>query len=227
MAASYGPFRALFDVSLSVERGEAVALVGSNGTGKTTVARVASGLVAPTGGSVLVDGVDLSGARTFAFARAGVAHAPEGRSVFATLTVAENLALSFGRSQGRRAVRQSLQRAYELFPALGSRQGQLAGTLSGGQQRLLSLARVMVDVPKVLIADELSMGLAPIVIDEVYEGLDRLRGEGAALLVVEQKVGHALALCDRVAVLERGRIAWCGPAAEAGTAVSRIFAPAP
>lgn len=226
VAAAYGPFRALFDVSLAVAPGEALALVGSNGTGKTTVARVASGLVAPTRGSVLVDGVDLTGARTYEFARAGVSHAPEGRSVFASLTVGENLALSFGRVHRRRQVREAVQRAFELFPVLGDRRDQLAGTLSGGQQRLLSLAKVMVEIPKVLVADELSLGLAPIVVDEVYGGLERLRAEGTALLVVEQKVAHALDLCDRVAVLERGAVSWCGPSAEAGPAIGHLFDPA-
>lgn len=225
VAAAYGPFRALFDVSLAIGPGEAVALVGSNGAGKTTVARVASGLLRPTDGQVLVDGADLTGARTHRFARAGVAHAPEGRSVFATLTVEENLALAFGRVQHRREVRRSLDRAFDLFPRLGERRVQRAGTLSGGQQRLLSLARVMVDVPRVLVADELSLGLAPIVIREVYEGLARLRSEGVALLVIEQRVALAVGLCDRVVVLEHGSVGWTGPSAEASAVVGRSFDP--
>src|SRR5207237_4423804 len=129
---------ALFSVSLSVERGEALALVGPNGAGKTTVARVASGLVAPSTGQVVVDGVDMTRRRTHAFARAGVAHAPEGRSVFATLTVDENLTLLFRRVRGRRGVRSGLELAYEMFPLLGKRRGQVAGTLSGGEQRMLA-----------------------------------------------------------------------------------------
>jgi branched-chain amino acid transport system ATP-binding protein len=225
-SAAYGPFRALFDVTLSVAPGEAVALLGSNGAGKTTVARVASGLVALTSGSVLVDGKDLTGARTYEFARAGVAHAPEGRSVFATLTVEENLTLSFRRVHGRRGVRQALGRAFELFPALASRRAQTAGTLSGGEQRMLSMARVMVEVPKVVIADELSLGLAPIVVDELYRSLRRLRDDGVALLIVEQQVGHALALADRVAVLDHGTISWTGSSADAAEVVGRAFDPA-
>ncbi|MDP7032829.1 MAG: ATP-binding cassette domain-containing protein, partial [Gemmatimonadota bacterium] len=145
--AAYGPFRALFGVSLSLEAGGSLALLGANGAGKTTVARVASGLVAPTSGSVLVDGEDLTGIRPHRYARAGVAHAPEGRSVFATLTVAENLRLSFHRSHAAAEVARSLDRAYELFPQLGDRRSQLAGTLSGGEQRMLSMARVLVDPP--------------------------------------------------------------------------------
>ena len=226
VSAGYGPFRALFDVSMEVAAGEALALVGANGAGKTTVARVASGLVAPTGGTVTVDGHDLTGARTYAFARAGVAHAPEGRSVFASLSVEENLTLSFRRLHGRKGVRADLDRAYELFPVLGQRRTQTAGTLSGGEQRMLSLARVMVEVPKILIADELSLGLAPIIVDSLYESLARLRQEGTALLIVEQQVGHALRLCDRVAVLDHGTITWTGSSADAGAVVSAAFDPA-
>jgi branched-chain amino acid transport system ATP-binding protein len=210
VSAGYGPFRALFGVSLAVAPGEAVALVGPNGAGKTTVALVATGLVRPATGAVVVGGVDLTGARTFEFARAGVAHAPEGRSVFATLSVEENLTLSLRRSRGRAGVRECLDLAYELFPVLGERKTQLAGTLSGGEQRMLSMARVMVERPKLLVADELSLGLAPVMIDKLYESLARIRDEGTALLVVEQHVGHALRLCDRVAVLDHGLVAWTG-----------------
>jgi branched-chain amino acid transport system ATP-binding protein len=210
VSAGYGPFRALFGVSLAIAPGEAVALVGPNGAGKTTVARVATGLVCPASGAVVVDGVDLTGARTFQFARAGVAHAPEGRSVFATLSVEENLTLSLRRSRRRAAVRACRDLAYELFPVLGERRTQLAGTLSGGEQRMLSMARVMVERPKLLVADELSLGLAPVMIDRLYESLARIRGEGTALLVVEQHVGHALRLCDRVAVLDHGLVSWTG-----------------
>lgn len=227
VSAAYGPFRALFDVSLTVAPGEAVALVGSNGAGKTTVARVASGLVVPTGGSVLVDGVDLTGKRPYQFARAGMAHAPEGRSVFATLSVEENLTLAFLRVHGRRGVRPALDRAYELFPVLGRRRQQVAGTLSGGEQRMLSMARAMVEVPKILVADELSLGLAPIIVDQLYESLGRLRSAGTALLIVEQQVVHALRLCDRVVVLDHGTVTWTGAAADATGVVGQAFEPVP
>jgi branched-chain amino acid transport system ATP-binding protein len=223
VSAAYGPFRALFGVSLTVEPGEAVALVGSNGSGKTTTARVASGLVAPTSGTVLVDGADRTGQRTYRFAQAGVAHAPEGRSVFATLSVEENLALAFRRLFGRTGVQPGLERAYELFPVLGRRRTQAAGTLSGGEQRMLSMARVMVEAPKLLIADELSLGLAPIIVDELYATLGRLRAEGTALLIVEQQVVHALELCDRVIVLDHGSVSWAGRSADAGDVVGQAF----
>lgn len=223
--AAYGPFNALFGVSLAVEPGEAVALLGPNGVGKTTVARVASGLVAPTAGAVRVEGADLTRTPAHRFALAGIAHAPEGRSVFATLTVEENLRLSFRRSMGRTGVAGALRRAYEQFPALARRRGQQAGTLSGGEQRMLSLARVLVEAPKLLVADELSLGLAPIIVDEIYRELARLRSEGTALLIVEQQVTYALDLCDRVALLDRGTVTWEGPASEAGDRVVEFLLP--
>jgi len=223
VSAGYGPFRALFEVTVEVGPGEAVALVGSNGAGKTTVARVASGLVAPSGGAILVDGADMTGKRPYHFARAGVAHAVEGRSVFASLTVEENLSLSFRRVHGREGVKRDLARAYELFPVLGRRRTQQAGTLSGGEQRMLSLARVLVEVPKVLIADEISLGLAPIIVEELYRSLEQLRTAGTSLLIVEQQVGHALDLCDRVVMLDHGAVSWTGPASEAGGVVEAAF----
>ncbi|MDX6233940.1 MAG: hypothetical protein QOH68_3022 [Nocardioidaceae bacterium] len=224
VSAGYGPFHALFDVSVTVEPGEAVALLGANGVGKTTVARVATGLVAPTSGSVLVDGIDMTDAPAHRFVRAGVVHAPEGRSVFATLSVEENLVLSFRQSRGRAGVHDALERAFALFPVLANRRRQSAGTLSGGEQRMLSMARVLVEEPKVLVADELSLGLAPIVVDEVYANLERLRGAGTSLLIVEQHVGHALALCDRVVLLDHGAVSWHGPAAEAvDRVVTKVF----
>ena len=202
-------------MSLTIEAGEAVALVGPNGAGKTTIARVASGLIAPNSGTIWVDGVDLTGKAAYEFARAGVAHAPEGRSVFGTLTVEENLVLSINRIRGRKGVRAGLEQAFELFPRLDERRGQVAGTLSGGEQRMLAMARVLVDAPKLLIADELSLGLAPTIVDRTYESLAQLHAAGTALLVIEQHVSHALELCDRVVVMEHGAPSWAGPAADA------------
>jgi branched-chain amino acid transport system ATP-binding protein len=210
--ASYGPFRALFGVSLVVPERSAIALLGANGAGKTTVARVATGLVKPTAGQVLIEGVDVTGRRPFRIARLGVVHAPEGRSVFASLTVEENLELYFRREFGRGGVRAALARANEMFPRLGERRHQQAGTLSGGEQRMLSLARVMVHPPRLLVADELSLGLAPIVVDEVYETLATIRDAGTALLIVEQHVHHALEIADQVVLLTKGEVQYSGPA---------------
>lgn len=224
--AGYGPFRALFGVNIAVAPGEAVAVVGPNGVGKTTVARVASGLVAATDGKVMVDGQDFTRARTHEFARAGVSHAPEGRSTFATLTVEENLDLSIRRIRGNARVQQGLDEAYAMFPALAERRTQLAGTLSGGQQRMLAMVRVLVDPPKLLVADELSLGLAPLIVAQVYEMLHKVRESGTALLVIEQHVSHALALCDRVVLLDHGSVTWTGPASEAGEHVQSQLGPA-
>jgi branched-chain amino acid transport system ATP-binding protein len=209
--ASYGPFRALFDVSFTIDEGEAVALLGTNGAGKTTVARVCTGLVSPTTGHVIFDGDDMAGHKPYEFARAGVNHAPEGRSVFASLTVEENLTLAFREIVGRAGTRASLDEAYALFPRLDERRKQLAGSLSGGEQRMLALARVLVHPPRLLVVDELSLGLAPIIIDDVYRNLAQLREKGVALMVVEQQVEHALALADRVVVLSRGEVSYDGP----------------
>ena len=211
--AAYGPFRALFDVSLTVPAGGAVALLGPNGSGKTTLARVASGLLAPTRGTLEVAGEDLTGQATHVVARKGVLHAPEGRSVFGTLTVEENLVLGLGGVGERTEIGAGLDRAFVLFPRLGERRTQLAGTLSGGEQRMLSLARVLARPPRLLIVDELSLGLAPIVVEEVYATLARIKDEGTALLVIEQHVHHALELADEAAILHQGRVAFRGPAA--------------
>ena len=143
--AGYGPFRAVFGVSLAVPAGGVLAILGSNGSGKTTIARVCSGLITPTRGQVFFDGQDVTGWRTYLYAQLGIVHAPEGRSVFGSLSVEENLDLTFRRSQGRTGARAALDEAYRQFPRLGERRTQLAGTLSGGEQRMLSLARVLVE----------------------------------------------------------------------------------
>ncbi len=214
--AGYRQFHALFGVSLRVEPGQAVALVGPNGVGKTTVARVATGLVVPTAGRLLVDGRDMTGQPPHELVAAGVAHAPEGRSVFATLSVEENLTLPFRRHFGRGGVAPALDRVYGMFPRLGERRGQLAGSLSGGEQRMITLARVLALEPRVLVADELSLGLAPIITGEVYAVLTRILAAGAALLVIEQKLDQVLALADKVVVLDRGTVTFTGAPGDAG-----------
>jgi branched-chain amino acid transport system ATP-binding protein len=221
--AAYGPFRAIFGVSFSLHPGRVLAMLGSNGAGKTTVARVASGLLAPTAGKVLFDGGDVTGWRPFQYARLGIVHAPEGRSVFASLSVEENLELTFQRTRGRSGTAAALEEAYALFPRLGERRRQMAGTLSGGEQRMLSLARVLVEQPRLLIADELSLGLAPIIVDEVYRTLERIRDAGTTLLLVEQHVHHALAIADDAIVLVKGEIAYSGPVSELGDLQARVL----
>ena len=175
-------------MSLTVRAGSVTALLGPNGAGKSTVARVATGLVPVTSGRILLDGEDVTGLPTWRLVRRGVAHAPEGRSVFATLDVEDNLRLTFLRSLGRREAGRALERSYERFPGLAERRRQLAGTLSGGEQRMLALARVLAVPPKVLVVDELSLGLAPRVVDDVFHALREIRDAGTSLLVIEQQV---------------------------------------
>lgn len=221
--AGYGPFRAIFDVSFTVERGRVLTLLGSNGAGKTTVARVCSGLIGPTKGVVRFDGADFTGRPAYVFARSGIVHAPEGRSVFGTLTVEENLHLGLECSHGRVEAHKLTRRAYEMFPRLGERRKQFAGTLSGGEQRMLSLSRVLVGEPRLLIADELSLGLAPIIVDEVYELLQTIRDAGTTLLIIEQHIGHALGIADDCLLLEKGAVIDRGDAEHMRKAVGQTL----
>ena len=210
-------------MSFSIPEGHVVALLGANGAGKSTTARVVSGLVPVTAGEVRFDGVDITGMKPWDIAPLGVVQAPEGRSVFGTLTVEENLVLDFRRNLGRRGVASGLERAYELFPRLGERRRQLAGNLSGGEQRMLSLARVLVRPPRLLVVDELSLGLSPVAIDTVYATLDQVRRQGTTLLLIEQYVGHALRIADSAIVLRHGEVSFDGPASELGDADDRFL----
>ena len=223
LRASYGPYRALFGVSFDVPEDAIVALLGSNGAGKSTVARVVSGLVRATGGSVAFRGEDITRLPAHKIAGRGMAHVPEGRGVFASLGVEEQLVLAFRRSVGRKGVAEALGRAYEAFPVLSERRKQSAGTLSGGEQRMLSLARVLAVPPKLLIGDELALGLAPVVVDAVYEGLTRIRSMGASLLVVEQHVNRVMEIADQAVLLAKGSVAWAGPAADAHAATEQLL----
>ncbi len=224
VGAAYGPYRALFDVSFSVAPGSTVALLGSNGAGKSTVSRVATGLLPSTEGVVRVNGIDVTGESAFKIARRGVAHVPEGRAVFSSLTVEENLAIAFRQRLGQKHVPDALGRVYDTYPMLGERRKQQAGTLSGGQQRLLCLAKVLVAPPQLLIADELCLGLAPLVVESVYDGLGAMAGAGTTLLVVEQQVERILGMADHVIVLEHGAVAYDGDPSGAVEAVEGILA---
>jgi branched-chain amino acid transport system ATP-binding protein len=211
VSAAYGRFRALFGVSLSVPAGSVTALVGPNGAGKSTIARVATGLVPVTKGRIFFSGDDVTGLPTWRLVRLGVAHAPEGRSVFATLDVEDNLRLTFMRALGRKGTAEALARAFERFPRLADRRRQLAGTLSGGEQRMLALARVLAVPPKLLVVDELSLGLAPRVVDDVYRALREIRDAGTSLLVIEQQLPRALELAEQLVVLRKGQVVEAGP----------------
>lgn len=215
LSAAYSTYRALFGVSLVVPENGIIALVGSNGSGKSTLARVVSGLVPASGGSIRVAGHDVTRWPAYRIARLGLAHVPEGRAIFSSLTVEENLTVSFSRTVGRKGTAEALARAYQAFPVLSERRRQLGGTLSGGQQRILSLAKVLAVPPKLLIVDELSLGLAPVIVDQVYDGLGAIHQQGCALLVVEQQIDRVLAIADRAILLVKGAVAWEGPARDA------------
>jgi branched-chain amino acid transport system ATP-binding protein len=222
--ASYGPYRALFDVSFRVPEGGILALVGSNGAGKSTVARTITGLVTAASGHIVFGGHEITHLPAYKIARLGMAHVVEGRGIFSSLTVEENLTLAFRQRAGRRLLAANLERAYTAFPILGERRRQMGGTLSGGQQRLLSLAKVLVVPPKVLVADELSLGLAPVIVDSVYEGLIEINRNGTALIVVEQQVSRVLSLASRAVVLDRGSVAYEGEPSGAAQAVEALMA---
>jgi branched-chain amino acid transport system ATP-binding protein len=212
--AGYGDSIVLRDVSLSVARGEVVALLGPNGAGKTTVLRTATGVVRPRSGRVLVDEVELTGRRTHEFARRGVCHLPEGRGIFPSLTVKENLTIQ---ARGR-PLRDAVEEATALFPVLGSRLSQTAGSLSGGEQQMLALSRAYITSPSIVLADEASLGLAPLLVDKIYEALAQLVERGLSVVVVEQYVQKALDLATTVYILSRGEVIHHGGAKELSTA---------
>jgi branched-chain amino acid transport system ATP-binding protein len=214
--AGYGKVEVLHGISLEVARGQVVTLIGSNGAGKTTTLRAVSGMVAPSAGQITLNGRPIAGLEPYSIAQRGLAHSPEGRRVFATMSVSDNLVLgAFPRLTGSRSrgdVQGDLERALELFPRLKERRKQLAGTLSGGEQQMLAMARAMMLNPDVVLLDEPSMGLAPILVEEVFKIISRLKHEGVTMLLVEQFAASALAVADYGYVLENGRISVHGPA---------------
>lgn len=201
--AAYGRIEVLCGVDLVVPKGAAIALLGPNGAGKTTLLRVISGLMAPTSGHIHLRGQHLSRISPAKLTKAGLCLVPEGRGVFPNLTVEENLRVS---KFAGRPVDQILTEAYERFPILGDRRSQLAGSLSGGEQQMLSLGRALASQPALLLLDELSMGLAPLVVESLYEAVAEIAASGVSVVVVEQFAASALAVADYVAVMQGGRI---------------------
>ena len=211
-SVAYGGLRALTEVSLSVGEGQFVTVVGPNGAGKSTLFKAISGVVPPLAGAIRFAGRDLLSVPAAERAHLGIAHVPEGRQVFKTLTVRENIEMGAYTEAGRARLPQTLARIHELFPVLEERAAQLAGTLSGGEQQMLAIARGLASAPRLLMLDEPSMGLAPAVTDMIFERISQVhREDGLTILLVEQRVAEALELCDRGYVLETGRIALEGP----------------
>ena len=210
VTAGYGDTVVLRGVSLSVPDSKVVALLGPNGAGKTTLLRAASGLIKPMSGRVTLAGEDVTGARPFTMARKGLCHLPEGRGIFPSLTVRDNLVLQS--PKGKEG--DSIERAVAAFPALGGRMKQLAGSLSGGEQQMLALVRTFVADPKIVVVDEASLGLAPLVVDRIFETLHQIATAGVSVLLVEQYVTRALELADSAYLLNRGEIVFSGAADE-------------
>jgi branched-chain amino acid transport system ATP-binding protein len=214
--AGYGKVQVLHGISIEVPKGQVVTLIGSNGAGKTTTMRAVSGMIVPSAGDIVLNGKRIEGLESFHIAKLGLAHSPEGRRVFATMTVTDNLMLgAFPRLTGSRPrgdVKRDLERAMELFPRLKERKNQLAGTLSGGEQQMLAMARATMLNPDVILLDEPSMGLAPILVNEVFRIIERLKGDGVTMLLVEQFAAAALGVADYGYVLENGHITAEGPA---------------
>jgi branched-chain amino acid transport system ATP-binding protein len=209
--ARYGRFVALQNLSLVVPEGSVVALLGPNGAGKTTTLRTISGMLPPAAGEIVFDGMRIDGWPDHRIARAGLAHIPEGRGIFPGLTVRENLLMA---RTGTRNGRAGLDRVFALFPVLAERLSQTAGTLSGGEQQMLSLARAVIAEPRLLMVDELSLGLAPRLVAQLFETVRQLRDQGTTILLVEQYVRHALRLADIVVILHKGRMRFIGEPGE-------------
>jgi branched-chain amino acid transport system ATP-binding protein len=206
VTAGYGAFTALWDVSLRVQAGEAVAVVGPNGAGKTTLLRVISGMVPLREGELRFEDAALGGQRAHEIVAHGIAHVPEGRRIFPRLTVGDNLKMGAFLPAARGRFQESLERVYALFPVLSERRGQAAGSLSGGEQQMLAIGRALMSRPKLILLDEPSMGLAPVMVLRLFDLIRRVREEGYTILVVEQNVRQVLKIVDRAYLLEVGRI---------------------
>jgi len=214
ISAGYGSFQVLFDVSLEVPRGEAVGVIGPNGAGKTTLMRVISGLVQPYTGAMRLDGRSIGDLPAHRIVEQGIAHVPENRRLFPRLTVEDNLRIGAYLPRARRQCAEQLDRVYKLFPRLKDRRKQLAGTLSGGEQQMCAIGRALMSDPKLLLMDEPSAGLAPLVVAQVFDLVHRIRAEGLTVLIVEQNVQQVLDVVDRAYLLEVGRIRLAGTSAE-------------
>jgi branched-chain amino acid transport system ATP-binding protein len=214
VSAGYGSFQALFGVSLEVPQGQAVGVIGPNGAGKTTLMRVISGLVPMREGAMTLEGVSIGGLAAHHIVEQGIAHVPENRRLFARLSVEENLRIGAFIPQARKRFAERLDWVYNLFPRLKDRREQLAGTLSGGEQQMCAIGRALMSKPKLLLMDEPSAGLAPLIVQQVFDLVHRIRAEGLTVLIVEQNVQQVLEVVDRAYLLEVGSIKLVGTAAE-------------
>ncbi len=206
ISVNYGAIEALTDINLHVEKGEVVTLIGANGAGKTTTLRTITGLLEPKEGRVMYEGNEISGLATHKLVSMGIAMSPEGRGVFANLSVRENLEMGAFIRKDKKGIADDMERGFTLFPRLKEREQQKAGTLSGGEQQMLAMARALMSRPRLLLLDEPSLGLAPLVVHTIFEAIEQIRKEGSTILLVEQNANAALHHSDRAYVLETGRI---------------------
>jgi len=214
ISAGYGSFRALFGVSIEVRAGEAVGVIGPNGAGKTTLLRVISKIINPESGQVMMQGQDLRQVAAHRVVEMGIAHVPEHRRLFPRLSVEENLRMGAFHPEARRRFAERLDFVYELFPRMKERRDQLAGTMSGGEQQMCAIGRALMSGPKLLLMDEPSAGLAPVIVQQVFDLVRRIRAEGYTVLIVEQNIQQVLQVVDRAYLLEVGTIKQSGKAAD-------------
>ena len=214
VSAGYGGFQALFDVSLQVQAGESVAVIGPNGAGKTTLLRAISKLVALTAGELVMEGRRYNDLPAYEVISLGIAQVPEGRRLFARLSVEDNLKMGAFVASARARYAERLEFVYSLFPRMKERRAQLAGTMSGGEQQMCAIGRALMSGPKLLLLDEPSAGLAPVVVQSIFEVVRKMSAEGYTVLIVEQNIQQVLKVVDRAYLLETGRIRQQGPAAE-------------
>jgi branched-chain amino acid transport system ATP-binding protein len=214
ISAGYGSFRALFGVSIEVRAGEAVGVIGPNGAGKTTLLRVISKIISPDAGQVMMQGQDLRRVAAHRVVEMGIAHVPEHRRLFPRLTVEENLRMGAFHPEARRRFAERLDFVYDLFPRMKERRDQLAGTMSGGEQQMCAIGRALMSGPKLLLMDEPSAGLAPVIVQQVFDLVRRIRAEGYTVLIVEQNIQQVLQVVDRAYLLEVGTIKQSGKAAD-------------
>ncbi|MDX6695328.1 MAG: branched-chain amino acid transport system ATP-binding protein [Blastocatellia bacterium] len=211
---NYGAIKALTGVSLRVDKGEVVTLIGANGAGKSTTLRTITGLLEPVEGRVVFEGEDISGKPTHKLVARGISMSPEGRGVFANLSVRENLQMGAYLQKNKKAIASDMERAFQLFPRLKEREGQNAGTLSGGEQQMLAMGRAMMSRPRLLLLDEPSLGLAPLVVHTIFQAIEEIRSKGTTILLVEQNANAALKHSDRAYVLETGNIVMEGKSSD-------------
>ncbi|MBQ8209652.1 MAG: ABC transporter ATP-binding protein [Clostridia bacterium] len=210
----FGVIQAIKDISFNVDKGEVVALIGANGAGKTTTLHTITGLIAPKSGSITLDGKDIVKVPAHKIVSMGMAHVPEGRRVFASLSVYDNLKMGAYTRKDKNEINNSLEMVFEYFPRLKERRSQVAGTLSGGEQQMLAMGRALMSNPSIILMDEPSMGLSPLYVGEIFEIIKKIKNEGATVLLVEQNANMALSVANRAYVLETGKIIMDGAASD-------------